>query len=291
MSASLGHNSSDSWSTQTSSGYQQSQSQSLAQSAQDAASQGTSGSMSSSSQDIAFKDLFQQLYGGATGAANNALVTAPQLTDVAKQLFTGGSNFLQGLGGDAGTAYETSRLTGPDVGLEAQLQELGTTTSDFFNNQILPGITARGVSSGNLGGSREGVAQGLAAKEAAKAYSTGAATLISNSQAQRDQIAAQVAANSLTSAQTGLSSLPSLFDLMTSGNNAELGVYSTLASILGGPTVLGQSQSSATSQNTSTSTARSLAEAIAQSFGTQTSYGRSRGTSSGWNASGGLISS
>lgn len=287
MSASLGHNQSDSWSTQTSSGYQQSTSESLAQAAQDAASQGTSSS--SSSQDIAFKDLFQQLYGGATNAANNALVTAPQLTDVAKQLFTGGSNFLQGLGGDAGTAYENSRLSSSDQSLAAQLQELKANTGDLFNEQLLPGITARAVGSGNLGGGREGVAQGLAIKDAAKAYSTGAASLIASSQAQKDQIAAQVASNSLASAQTGLSALPQLFDLMTSGNNAELGVYSNLASILGGPTVLGASQS--TSQNTGYSTARSLSEALARSFGEQSSYGRSRGTSSGWNASGGLLSS
>ena len=219
-------------------------------------------SRSTSTQDIAFEDLFSKLYGGATGAASGAIAQAPELAKAAKQLFTGGTQFLQGLGQDAGTNYLTSRISGENPLLEEQISQLQEDTGRLFTENLNPAITSRAVAGGTLGGGRQGVAQGLAAEAAAREFTRGATALRSADMQMRDQAAAQVAGNSLQAASTGLGALPTLLDTAERGQNAELGVYSSLSSILGGPTVLTQSQS--------------VADAFSKSFGEESGTSKSR---------------
>lgn len=281
MSFSAGQNRSDATGTSSSEsqGFSSSQSQDIAKSISESLSSG----QSSSTQSIAFEDLFKQLYGGASGAADKAMLGAGDLTKAAQQLFTGGSTFLQGLGGDAGTAYLNSRLKDDSV-LNEQIDLLRQDSAKLFNEDLNPAITSRSVAGGTLGGGRQGVAQGMALDAVGESFSKGAATLRAQDLASKDQAAAQVASNSLSAANTGLGALPGLLDLTERGNNAELGIYSSLASILGGPTVLGQSQST----NTATSNAQSLSEALSRSYGEQTasSQSRNRATSRAWNMAG-----
>lgn len=257
MSASLGGGRSRSSQSSESSGYQTSEQASL------------STSQAQSTEDIAFRDLYAGLYGNATNAAAGAAANAGTLNTAAQQLFTGGSQFLEGLGGDAGSNYLESRLDSENPVLEQQISQLQQDTGRLFREELNPAITSRSVSGGTLGGGRQGVAQGLAAESAARVFTEGATALRAGDIASRDAAAQSIATNSLNAASTGLGALPSLLDILQTGNNAELGVYSNLSSILGGPTTLTQSESS------------SVAESLARAYGEQSSSGR--GSSSAWN--------
>lgn len=280
MSLNLGRSNSSSTQQSDAYGYNTSQSQDLSQ----ASSLSQSGGAASTTQDVFGADFFKQLFSGATGAANSALINAPELSSAARQLFTGGSQFLQSLGGGAGADYLTSRVTGDNPVLQEQIDRLREDSGRLFTEQINPAITSRAVAGGTFGGGRQGVAQALGAGEAARAFTQGATALRTADQGQRDQIAAQVAQNSLQSAATGLGALPGLLDVLQRGDSAELGVYSQLSGILGGPQVLSQSQSSDFARATS----QSLSEAFAKSFGEQRSTSTARSRGSAWQFGGGL---
>lgn len=229
-------------------------------------SESTSGSesRSSSTQRVAFEDIFSSLYGGASNAAS--LVKTGALTETANRLFSGGSDFLQSLteAGGAGAAELAGRVS-DTTARDANLEVLRSGLGDLFSEQFLPAITARGVETGTLGGAREGVQISQAAKEVAGRYATGAADIISSDQAQRDQAAQALA----SFGAQGLSLSPSLLNLGESGALGGLLPFEALSSIVGGPTVLGESS------------AEQIARSLASSFGTEgsTSYGFDYGTS------------
>lgn len=253
MSGSLGGGRSNSSQSSSSSGFSQSEQMSQSQ--------------SQSQQNIAFENLFADLYGNASNSAARTAANAGQLTRAAEQLFTGGSQFLDSLGDDAGSAYLENRLSADNPVLEQQISQLREDTGRLFREEFNPAITARAVGGGTLGGGRQGVAQGLATESLARSFTQGATALRAGDIAQRDAAAQSVAQNSLQAASTGLGALPSLLSVLQSGNNAELDVYGRLGSILGGPTTLTQSSS--------------IAESLARAYGEQSS--QSRGRSSAWN--------
>jgi len=234
-------------------------------SSQSSESSGYSGSVqtSGSTQDIFQSDIYSQLYGNASTAAGGAAANAGQLRTAAQQLFTGGNQFLEQLGGDAGSAYLEDRLSANNPVLEQQISQLQQDTGRLFREELNPAITSRAVAGGTFGGGRQGVAQGLAAESAARVFTQGATALRAGDVASRDSIAQSVAQNSLASASTGLGALPSLLEVLERGNNAELGVYGGLSQILGGPTTL------------------TTAQSLARSYGEQTSA--SRGSGRAWN--------
>lgn len=281
MSGSLGGGKSKSsqQSTSSSFGFNQSESQDVSASRQESLSGGSG--TSSTTQNIAFEDLYAKLFGNASAAGESAVAQAPELAAAARQLFSGGTQFMQGLGGDAGTSYLTDRLSGNNPVLDEQINLLREDTGKLFSEQLNPAITSRAVAGGTLGGGRQGVAQGMAAEAAANSFARGASQLRSEDIARRDSAAATVAQNSLQAASTGLGALPGLLDLADRGVNAELGIYSNIGSILGGPTVLSQSQSE--QSQFSRSTAQSAAEAFSRSFGQQTSASQASGKSKSWN--------
>jgi hypothetical protein len=224
-----------------------------------------SGSQSTSGQTVFNSDMITQLMQKAGMSAGSA-VQGNQVSDAAKQLFTGGTSFLQSLQSpsDAGTSYLTDRLNNSDSA-DAQIAQLQKDTGQLFTDQFNPAITSDAVSSGNLGGGRQGVAQGMAMDTLARQFSSQATTIRSNDQAQKDSAASTVAGNSLTAANTGLGALPGLLSVVGQGQNADLDIYSKLAQIYGGPTTLSSSQS--------TSASAAIASAIAKSFGTNQSSG------------------
>lgn len=263
--------------------YQESQSTSAARQESLSTSLSQAQQQSQSGQSIAFADIYSQLYGNASTAANKAVLDSGALTEAASQLFSGGSQFLESLGSDAGSQYLSQRLDANNPVLEQQIAQLQEDTGRLFREELNPAITSRAVSGGTLGGGRQGVAQGLAAEGAARTFTQGATALRAQDVAARDSVAQSIATNTLNAASTGLGSLPSLLNILQQGNQAELGIYSSLSSILGGPSTLTQSSS------TATSTAQSLAESIAESFGQSSGYGR--GSSWNFDTSFGLIGS
>lgn len=248
----------------------QSQSSSLdyGMSSSSSSSLGSSQATAGSSQRIAFEDIIRQLYGGAADATSQAVAEAPLFADEAKQLFTGGLGFLDKLQKVPGSDYLASRLTGPDAAAEAQIGVLGDRLGKFFNEQLMPGITQRGVATGTLGGSRQSVSIGKAAGQVSDSYSSGVASILASSQAARDAAAATLGSQSIGAAGTGLSALPGVLGLSNAGLNAGLSPYMALSQIIGGPTVLTDSSSQSSSQD--------IAEAISQAM----SYGQSQSSSS-----------
>lgn len=242
-------------------------------------SQSTSGGRST--QSIAFADLLAQLYGGATDAATKSIAEAPLFADEAQQLFSGGLGFLDRLQNVPGSDYLSARLTGPDAAAQAQIDTLREESGRLFNEQLMPGITSRGVSTGTLGGSRQRVAVGQAAGEVGRGFTSGVAQILANSQSARDSIAATLGGQSITAAGVGLSGIPNILSASQAGANANLSPYMALADILGGPTVLTESTQSA--QATSEDIATAISNAYSQSFGTSqsTSKGKSVGLSFG----------
>lgn len=267
MSGSLGGGRSKSYQEQQSSGFSQSEQASLSQ------------SQSTSRESIAFQDLFANLYGNASGAAGRVAQNAGTLQSAAQQLFTGGNQFLESLGADAGSGYLEDRLSANNPVLEQQISQLQEDTGRLFREELNPAITSRAVSGGTLGGGRQGVAQGLAAESAARVFTQGATALRAGDIASRDAVAQSIATNTLNAASTGLGALPSLLDVLERGGNAELGAYSQLSQILGGPTTLTQSDSS------------SIAQALARAYGEQQSSGYGRSNSWNFDTSFGLIGS
>jgi len=232
-------------------------------------SQGTS--QSTSTQSLAFEDLLRSLYGGATDAATAQVAKAGLFENEANQLFTGGIGFLDQLQKLPGEDYQAGRLSGPDEAANAQIDVLGSSLGKFFNEQLMPGITSRGVSTGTLGGSRQGVAIGRAAGEVGQSYSQGVAQILSNSQAARDAIAGNLNTQKVGAASAGLGALPGVLGLAGAGFNAGLNPYLALSQIIGGPTVLTQQQS------TSDQVAQAISDALSQSVGVSSSQSTARG--------------
>lgn len=259
----LGSNKQDSYAQSTSQGWSQSMSEDSA----------VSTSTSTSRQNLAFEDIFRKLYGGASGAAEQSIMSAPQLREQAMQLFSGGMGILDSLGGDAGSEYMTNALNDEDALLNSQIDLLREDTGRLFTEELNPAITSRAVAGGSLGGGRQGVAQALAMRAAQSEFTRGSVALQTASQERKDRIAAEVAGNTLTAANTGLGALPGLLDMYERGQNAELGVYGSLSNILGGPTVLSSSDSRADS----------IAEAFARSFGQNSSQSTSKSKGRAWN--------
>jgi hypothetical protein len=238
-------------------------------------SRGTSGSSSFGTQGVAFEDLLRSLYGNATDAVAAQAANVPLFQDEAQQLFTGGLGFLDQLQTLPGDDYLTSRVTGPDTAAQSQIDTLRTEYGRLFDEQLMPGITSRGVSTGTLGGSRQSVSIGKAAGEVGRGFSGGVAQILANSQAARDAAALGLNASKTQAASAGLNALPSVLGLAGAGFNAGVSPYLSLAQIMGGPTVLSESGS----QSSSEDIAMAISEAMAQSYGTSQSTSESKGKS------------
>jgi hypothetical protein len=236
--------------------------------------QGTSEGMSESGQSVFGADAFSKLFSGASGAAAAGIANGDQLGTAARDLFTGGTNFLDSLSkNNSGQSYEQDRLSHPNAALDQQISALAGDENQFLTNTALPGIATNSIASGSLGNDRQGVAQGVAISAANKDFLSQAATLRANDVNQRDAVAANLAGQTLQGASTGLGSLPSLMDLLTNSSAPELGIYKNLAGVLGGPTTLTQQYSKSFSQNTAQSSGQASGKSINISGGGGVGYG------------------
>lgn len=285
MSGSFSKSKTDQQSTSSSSGVNLASSFGVNGSEQSGGNTSTSSGASSSSQDVFLADLFKQVYGGAAGAAG--AINPDEISGAARSLFSGGVDFLDQLGGGAGVDALKARV-GDTSSRDAQLSSLKSELGDFFNTQLAPGVTRAGVATGTLGGARDAVDLSEAAKAVASKFSTGAASIISSDQAQRDAAAGKLADVNNQGAGIGLSALQSLYGLASAGGTAGLMPYQILASIIGGPTVLGQSQSQQQADAFGFSSGTSFGEQGSQSYGFNTSQSQSTGNSSGYGISGGI---
>jgi len=147
----------------------------------------------------------------------------------------GNNPFLQSLQAQAG---------GNPGLVNQQVEQLSSDLGRSFQQQVLPGISRYAGGVGALGGSRQGVAEGIAGQGFADAFSRGV-TDIYSADALRSQQAATAGGGLLAQGLLGgLSSMPGLFDTglgQFTGGFAPLSIYS---GILGAPTVLDRSRQS-----------------------------------------------
>lgn len=219
-----------------------------------------------SSQAIAFEDIFGSLFSNAASRAlggNNS---------PAQQLFSGGLNFLQTLQDNAGIDALKKRISGPSEALQGNLTALQESLGRLFREELNPAITGDAISAGALGGSRQGVAQGAAARGIAEQFSQGAASLISADQTQRDEAATTLSSLLTEGASLGLQNLGGLFELGLEGE-LNLAPLSALKGIIGDPTVLTQAQ------DFSRSFSESLGESLQEAFSEDFSFGKSQTSS------------
>ena len=189
---------------------------------------------------------------GAGGVGDFAQQQANQLGGI-------GQGFLQNLqgiagGGGAGQQFLEQRLSQQNPFLNEQISQLGTDISDQFNQSILPGIRRNATAVGGLGGAREGVATGLAAQGAQDAFAQQAASLRFQDIGMRQQAAGQLQQGQNLQAQAALGGLGSLGGLANLGLSPFAAQFSPLAqfgNLLGGPTVLSQSQGTSSGSGSS----------------------------------------
>lgn len=268
----IGGSSSKSSSEASSYGYTGSRSDSLS------TQQGSSRSGSSSSQDIAFKDLFARLYGGAASAAGG--ISGEGVKSAGDMLFSGGLGFLEALQGGDAALYLRDRVNGSSGVLDEQIGALKEDLGSFFRDELNPAITSQAVGGGQLGGGRQGVSQGIAVGKVSQEFQRGATALRSADQAQRDTAARDLFSLSNQGAAAGLSAIPGLLDTKSRAEMASLAPYQALAGILGGPTVLGESSSFG--ESSSEAVARSISESFGEDFSQSKSKGKSKSGSIGF---------
>ncbi len=181
----------------------------------------------------------------AQGLAQQQLGGMGNLFGLSQNLLGQGQDLLGGLGQ---TTNALSNIASPAV-QQAQIGQLGSDLGAFFNQQILPGISRGAIGTGGLGGGRQGVAQGVAAGELARAFTGGATDIMA--QGQQQQLSGLLGASQ--SQLGGLSSLGSLFGLGQAPFAAQFSPLLNLASIIGGPTVLSRQQAQSQSRSRSES--------------------------------------
>lgn len=220
--------------------------------------------VSQSDQNIAFEDVFARLFGGAEGAASS--LDPSMLTEAANSLFSGGTGFMDSIGGDAGTSFLNDRLSGENPVLQEQIDLMGEDLGKFFNEELLPGITSEAVGGGQLGGGRQGVAQGRAIDAVGEQFQRGASSLRSQDVAARDAAAGTLGEQNIQGIMAGLSGIPALAGVADMGFGAGLEPFERLAALMGGPTTL----------TSAGSRSGDFARSFSESFGDSNSNTRSR---------------
>jgi hypothetical protein len=228
-------------------------------------------SVSGSSDAVFGADLYSELFGRAAGAAG--AVNTDALTTGANRLFDSGAGFLEQLdalagGGPvgAGEDFLTAQLGGGDDLVRQEIDTLQADLGEFYSETLLPGIRGEGIATGGLGGSREGVAQGIAGKALLREFGRGVLDIRQNDQARRTSIAQQLATTQLqrrlAAAGAGLGALPQQFQLLQESSLAALSPFAALADILGDPTVLSSAYAYGREESQSTSSSSGKSDSL-----------------------------
>ena len=204
-------------------------------------------SQSSSSQSVFEADIFSRLFGDASNIAGG--INTGALTDAANNLFTSGSGFLSSLeelsaGEDVSGQFLQSLISGEGGFVDENIAALGEDLGQFFGEELLPGITSEAVGGGQLGGGRQGVAQGKAIEAVGREFRRGSLDIRNADLDRRTGAATALSETRLSASEAGLTGAQQQFDLANAGTLAPFSPFLTLSQILGGPTTLSESQSS-----------------------------------------------
>lgn len=201
-----------------------------------------SGGSSQTTSEVAFGDSFARLFAGAEDAA--AAIDPSRIAQAADELFSSGTSFLDQLSeGGVGREALAERITDGGRIANRRIRQLGGDLGRFFREELLTGISRGSTGANTVGGSRQGVAESLAAREVAQQFQRGATDIRSRELSERTDAAAQLAGFELAGDQAAIGALPGLLELQETGALSELAPSAALSQILGGPTVLSQSES------------------------------------------------
>ena len=192
-------------------------------------------------------DLFDSLFGG--GESSQQSYIAPQQLPYLTGLWRGAQGYLpqaQALAQQyqpqanqlAGNVTNASNILNTLAGSGTTDQQIGVlqnTLNQNLTENLLPAIAQGANATGQLGGARQGVGQGLAIRGTQQALSEGTTGILSNDLFRRANTAAQ-SANVGTAGQAAFSM----------ASNLGFSPYAQLGQIIGPPTVLGQSQNQST---------------------------------------------
>ena len=200
-------------------------------------------------------DLASQQQGQIGGVANGLAASGGAATQ-------SGISALQNIAGGGGPL---SQFATPNSALaQSQLADATSNIQQQMQRVTLPGIQGQAGQTGGIGGGRHAIAQGVAMGDAANAVAQAGTSIYGNMY----NTAAQAAAGQSDAMLSAGSALPgaatSAYNLGMSPFSSAWGPYSQLASILGGPTVLGNSYG------------MSQAASGAENWGTSSSSGKSR---------------
>jgi hypothetical protein len=166
----------------------------------------------------------QALFNQGLGYANQA-VSNPFLSSLQQMAQPGGNQQLIG----------------------QQIGQLGADLGRNFQQNLMPGIRRDAIGLGGFGGTRQGVAEGIAAQGTQDAFARGA-TQIYGQNAQMAQDAGIAGGNLLGQGALGaMGGLGGLFELGLGQYTGGFAPLNNLAAIIGGPTVLDQSKGRTTS--------------------------------------------
>lgn len=161
--------------------------------------------------------FLQSLYGRAQQTANQQYGGQGPLEDI--------TSFSQRTSQDLiGQANQGSPW------LSGQIKGLGEDIGQFFNQQILPGISNEAGGHGQYGGARQSIGEGMAGQDALRQFQRGATDLRAQDYANGPARASQ------------------LYNLGMAPYSAQFAPLQQLASLLGNPAVLGGGSSSNSSQ-------------------------------------------
>lgn len=231
--------------------------------------------------------MFQSLFKDSSNVAGT--IATGGITQAANQLFGSGNSLLSNLdtlGGSkpvgAGEDYLTGRVNGSSPLVDQQIQSLESDLSQYFGENVLPQIRSDAIGAGQAGGSREGVATGIAARGLMSELTKGIVSLRTADQAQRDAAGSTLATvqgnRAVQANAAGLGQLPSLLDVFSTGTMAGLSPYLALAQILGGPTALTTSAGQDSSSEQSAASSSEVATSRSSSSGSSSSSGKSQST-------------
>lgn len=184
----------------------------------------------------------QNLYGQAgalAGQQGNAGQVAQGLVDRNMGAVQGGIGALQDLANGGGPLANYANPNG-DLA-RRMLDDASGAIGENFNRNILPGITSAAGQVGGIGGSREALARGVAAGDAANAIGRAATDIYGQQYALGAQAAAGLTDARLSAAQALPGAAAGAVNLGMQPYAASWAPLTSLANILGGPTVLGQS--------------------------------------------------
>lgn len=250
-------------SSSESSAFQRSKSSSLSTGSSE--SFGESGSLARSIQEVFGGETYARLFGRASNAADKAAELVPSIRESTGQLFSSGSRFLESLTGELETEGRLNERGFEDEQIDLLRSDLGR----FYEEEIDPQITGRGVAAGQLGGSRGEVARGIASRGLADEFVRGSTAIRLAGQDRRDRLATTVDELRGTRAGQGIAGAAGVYGLAEAGLGLELAPYRELAAILGDRTVTTRSRSE--SGSTSGSVSSQLAQAFAESIGESSS--------------------